>query len=892
MIKTLVRALRQAGLRPRVAEPCLRLRRLAVAAAPPVSLPAPPATGERAGLRALTAAALALPGLAQAPAATAAPGDAASFEYGYYKQTPWKLLGGLKSQYSPLQVDNIEANGMITLEDRWKFGFNYAQDTWSGATPVASAPYALGGNNPTPAGASPLIRGNGSILYDRNLSPYALDEETATYVPDNRLVQTVASASVEVRNQGDFRLGYEWDEAAVNVGGGVSQEPDYNSAFGSLNGRMDFNQKLTSANLGLSYTNSDIYALINPLYAPYVNKSYYASRGQIQTETDANGGVTQHLTGNRQDWATHLSVAQVMNKDLLLESGIGFTRSTGFLANPYKAVDMLYVDTNSAPFIGPDFGLPDLWAPVVEGVIERRPEERNQGIWDIRLVQYVDALDASLHGGYRFFIDSWGISAHTFDVDWVQPIGEWSVTPRFRYYSQNAASFYEPYFLFSGAAPTAPSGQFNLAGVPLDAYSSDYRLSAYGALSTGVTVARPLGKALAFEAGFEFYTHSGDLRLGGAGLGSWSNFDYYQFNAALKVDLSAASTASLDLGDDPHAHHHHHHEDHRQQHLGMDAPSGILFNHMLAKAGDTMVGVRYSYMLQQGGMYQGTRPVGDLEIVNRGCGPFIKCTYKPREMDMSMAMLDLMYAPTDWLTLMLMPQFMSMDMHLTRLDGAPPPSPEDIHASHGGNPFHSTGGVGDIVMAGMVKLHEEPGHKVHLTLGFTAPTGSVNERVNGNSEFEHYGMQLGSGTWSIWPSLSYNGYEGDFNWGTQLSTLAPLESYNDSGFAFGTLFQTTAWGGYQIKDWLSGSLRALYTFQDAIDGQYPKPFVPTGPMDTPQSYGGQYLDIGFGLNAMVMSGDFAGNHFGIEWLQPAYNDYNGYQMERTGTLWASWGLSF
>ena len=369
MIKTLVRALRQAGLRPRVAEPCLRLRRLAVAAAPPVSLPAPPATGERAGLRALTAAALALPGLAQAPAATAAPGDAASFEYGYYKQTPWKLLGGLKSQYSPLQVDNIEANGMITLEDRWKFGFNYAQDTWSGATPVASAPYALGGNNPTPAGASPLIRGNGSILYDRNLSPYALDEETATYVPDNRLVQTVASASVEVRNQGDFRLGYEWDEAAVNVGGGVSQEPDYNSAFGSLNGRMDFNQKLTSANLGLSYTNSDIYALINPLYAPYVNTSYYASRGQIQTETDANGGVTQHLTGNRQDWATHLSVAQVMNKDLLLESGIGFTRSTGFLANPYKAVDMLYVDTNSAPFIGPDFGLPDLWAPVVEGVI-------------------------------------------------------------------------------------------------------------------------------------------------------------------------------------------------------------------------------------------------------------------------------------------------------------------------------------------------------------------------------------------------------------------------------------------------------------------------------------------------------------------------------------------
>ena len=155
-------------------------------------------------LIALTSAALALPGLAQG-----APGDVASFQYGHYKQSAWQLLDGLKSQYSPLQVDNIEANGLITLEDRWRFGFNYAQDTWSGATPVASAPYALGGNNPTTAGASPLIGGNHSMLYSRNLTPYRLDKQSAQYVPDARLVQTVASASPEIRNQGDFRLGYE-----------------------------------------------------------------------------------------------------------------------------------------------------------------------------------------------------------------------------------------------------------------------------------------------------------------------------------------------------------------------------------------------------------------------------------------------------------------------------------------------------------------------------------------------------------------------------------------------------------------------------------------------------------------------------------------------------------
>lgn len=849
------------------------------------------APAESASLRTLTAAALALPGLAQS-----APGDMAAVQYGHYKQTPWLLYDGLKSQYNPLQVDNIGANGLLTFEDRWKFAFNFAQDTWSGATPVASAPNALGGNNPTPAGASPLIRGNGTILYDKRLQPFRLDTETAEYVPDNRLVQTIASASPEIRNQGDFRLGHEWDEAALNFGGGVSQEPDYNSAFGSINGRMDFNQKLTAVNVGLSYNNSDINALINPTFSPYVDKSYYASRGQIKLESNPGGAPSEYVTGNRQDWSTHLTLAQVVNKDLLLDTGIGYIRSTGYLANPYKAVDMVFVDTNQTPTDGGYDGLPPLWAPSVQGVLERRPEERDQGIWDVRLAQYVHSLDASFHAGYRFFIDSWGISAHTFDLDWVQPVQDWVFTPRFRYYSQNGAYFYEPYFLFSGAAPTVnnPSGVsvFDLAGVPLSAYSSDYRLSAYGAISTGLTVATQLGKAVGFEAGFEYYSHAGDLRMGGAGQGDWANFDYYQFNAALKVDVSAVSMASL--GDaEGHEHHHHHEEvDHRQAHLGMDAPAGVLFGHTLEKAGDAMVGVRYAYSLQDGQMMRGPNAASDLAIVNRGCGPGIKCTYAPKDMTMNMYMVDLMYAPTDWLTLMLMPQFMSMDMHLRRLDGAPPPSPDDIHASHGSNPYHAEGGVGDIVMSGLFKLWEIPGQKVHVTLGFTAPTGSVNQRTNGNADLEHYGMQLGSGTWNFWPSLTYNGFQDDFNWGGQASVIAVIDSVNDSGFAFGNLFQATAWGGYQIQDWLSGTVRALYTFQDPIDGQYPSPFKPTGPMDMPQSYGGQYLDIGIGLSAMVQTGDFAGNHFGVEWLQPAYNNYNGYQLERVGTLFATWNLSF
>ena len=41
---------------------------------------------------------------------------------------------------------------------------------------------------------------------------------------------------------------------------------------------------------------------------------------------------------------------------------------------------------------------------------------------------------------------------------------------------------------------------------------------------------------------------------------------------------------------------------------------------------------------------------------------------KQTEMTMQMHMLDIMYAPTDWMTLMVMPQWMTMDMTMSPLD--------------------------------------------------------------------------------------------------------------------------------------------------------------------------------------------------------------------------------
>jgi hypothetical protein len=833
-------------------------------------------------LRALTAAALALPGLAQPPA-HAAEGDEAGFQYGHYKETARTLFDGLRSAYDPIQVDNLQGHGNITLFDRWKFAFNYTQDTWSGATPVTTAPNALGGNNPQVTGATPLILGNGTLLYDRQFNPYKLDLTTGEYRKDTRLVHTIASASPETRQQGDFKLGYEWDEAALTVSGGLSEEPDYHSAFANIGGRWDLNQKLTTLNLGLGYTNSDVTANLDPNASAYYDYSAYAN--QIKTTPGPNGTELRTLYGTRQDWSPYFGVTQVLTKNALIESGVGYTRSTGYLANPYKVVDFVFVDPNQTPM---DLGTPDLpplLAPEVQAVLEQRPHVRNQVAFDLRYVQYVEPLDAAVHLGYRFFHDDWGIDAHTFDADWGQPLGDgWTITPRIRYYSQNAADFYQPYFLFKQAEPKVGStGQIDLGRVPVGAYSSDYRLSGFGALSGGVTVTKKLGKAVTLEGGFEYYTHAGDLKLGGGGEGDFANFDYYQFNAAIKVDLSASSLAAGDSGDEAHAHHHH------GGHRGGHAPAGVMFSHMLVKAGDIMVGYRYMYSLQSGGMLHGTNSVGDATLVAQGCAGQ-KCTYAPREMSMQMHMLDLMYAPTDWLNLMLMPQFMDMDMDFRQLEGAPPPAGAS-HA-HGGALRHNTGGVGDIGMYALFKLFDEPGHHVHTSVGFTAPSGDAGLKMPTSGIFNDYGMQLGSGTWDFRPSLTYTGQMDRWSWGVQLSGIKRLESRNEFGYALGDVFQSTAWGSYNVLDWLSASVRGVYTAQGKINGRYNGPASFSGTMDLPANYGGHYWDVGFGLNAAVPSGTFQGNQFGVEWLQPVMDDVHGYQLERTGSLSATWSLAF
>ena len=82
---------------------------------------------------------------------------------------------------------------------------------------------------------------------------------------------------------------------------------------------------------------------------------------------------------------------------------------------------------------------------------------------------------------------------------------------------------------------------------------------------------------------------------------------------------------------------------------------------------------------------------------------------------MGMHMLDIMFAPTDRLTVMLMPSWADMDMGLTALGLAG-------HGAHAHE--HESGGLGDLGLHALVEVGAWGAHRLHLGFGVSAPVGA------------------------------------------------------------------------------------------------------------------------------------------------------------------------
>ncbi len=812
-----------------------------------------------------------LPGIS-AKAAVPVAEPEANVQFGYYKE-----------EGDRMEAEVYHGDFIVPINDFFEFSFSYDWDTYVGATPSYSAPQVM---TDVVVAASGEDRKPGLIALDLSATPDA-GKARLEAIANGVVGRQVAIAGfegvinrditdfnpitlfqVQPRENRDmpiFGAKFYLGDVTIGLSSGVSLEPDFESTFGSINMGWELNNKLTTLSAGYGLTLNDII------------RTAGSSGGHHGGGGDENA---EDFTAESTFHSINAGLSQVMGKNTLFHLNGSYSNQEGYLSNPYKLVyvrgeitadeylDALidsfandgkvgFSEATSLEAVGPDL------------FREKRPDERHQWTVSAGINQYIPSLDASLHFDYRYYMDSWDINSHTFEFSWFQNLPQGiTVTPSIRYYSQSSADFFAPYFL-------APRADGN--------YSSDYRLSGFGKLSGGISISKQFAKGVRLDAGIEYFSHRGSLKLGGNGVDSYADIDSYLISGSLNVNLASLGRATGSYSQ------HNMHASH-----GAHPPAGVMFGHMLGKAGDIMIAYNYMYSDWSGGIQSGiVDNVSEQTIISKACGS-AECTFNPKEMIMHMHMFNFMYAPTDWLNLMVMPQILDMNMEMNPL----PNSGED----EGGE--HVSSGLGDTLIVALVKIFDVDTHHLHLGVGVSAPTGSIeatfDDTESEESDLQSYGMQVGSGTWDLKPSLTYNGNSDDWFWGAQITGTKRMQSKNKLGYVLGDEIQGSLWSGYRVQDWFSVSVRNIYKAQGRVRGEFNRIIPPTNPLTEPQptslenpsNYGGQFWDIGLGINFTVPRGEFAGHSLSFEWLQPVIHNYNGYQLERDGSLSIRWGYAF
>lgn len=215
------------------------------------------------------------------------------------------------------------------------------------------------------------------------------------------------------------------------LSGGISIEDDYRAVNVGASMERSFESKHTTlfGGLGVSIDEVD----------PVEEHDNFTFDSQFFVDRDKD---------YKQGYTVNAGISRIINRFAIIQSSLTYKHSRGYLDDPYKLVYFEDIGSFRA---------------------DRRPGSRHQLSWLTRFRRHSPRFHGTLHLDYRFYVDSWDIQSHTADLAWYQDIFDWAqFVPSLRYYSQDEAKFYQPYF------DEVPS---------VEHYSSDYRLSGYGAIA-------------------------------------------------------------------------------------------------------------------------------------------------------------------------------------------------------------------------------------------------------------------------------------------------------------------------------------------------------------------------------------------------------------------------
>lgn len=232
------------------------------------------------------------------------------------------------------------------------------------------------------------------------------DAELTTHA----LVDAITSASVAAGAAGEpfTELRYEagagylhgFGDLAAGVFARYSDEPDYTSLFAGVRGQAALASDNTIIDLALGVGHDDL------------------SNGGAQ------GMISEPITGELDTTMASLGVTQVISARVVAGLTYDLIDLGGFLENPYRTVS-------------------------AGGMLRREavPDSRLRHALAGSMRGFMPAIEATLVAGYRFYIDDWGIVAHTPEARWIQPLSDdTSLQLRYRFYRQTAADFYQPIY--------------------------------------------------------------------------------------------------------------------------------------------------------------------------------------------------------------------------------------------------------------------------------------------------------------------------------------------------------------------------------------------------------------------------------------------------------------
>ncbi|HWN46577.1 MAG TPA: DUF3570 domain-containing protein [Steroidobacteraceae bacterium] len=263
-------------------------------------------------------------------------------------------------------------------------------------------------------------------------------------VSANHYVDMVSSASIDVetsaspyedeRTQSSLSVDFLNGKSMYTLGYVNSDESDYQAKtmFAAIS--HDMFGDLTTIGFGYKKGENEVFKNLKDASGVIANDPNFAETMDSQS--------------------FNVSVSQIITKNLVLAGQYEVITDEGFLRSPYRSIRYFTDPLNQA------------LAP------EQYPNTRSSNAVSVR-AKYFLPYRAAIDTMYRFYTDTWGVLGHTAELGYVHPTNneKWIFEARVRYYTQEAADFYQDIF------PRADYANF---------MARDKELATYSAITAGL----------------------------------------------------------------------------------------------------------------------------------------------------------------------------------------------------------------------------------------------------------------------------------------------------------------------------------------------------------------------------------------------------------------------